>query len=497
MLKCWSTFTSTLHTTDHTTPPPLLSRGRKYVLKEHAPRNESVYLRPEWASTSLGSLYLAVAAAATATVLVLTLAAVLYLRGKTNRTRGSLTCRYYSGPGYVGAGGTGGGQCWGRNHYVRRGTTFTQEQLLRHHRLLQKGPHLGHNPCGQMEVLVRGEGEVGVNPSTMPPPPSPRCTPSPTPQPTPSQPPDTPTPPAASWRDPRTMDHSEKARQLAIDRWKIEVGEVVAEGTFGRVHKGVYRDPYARAALTVILKTVTGEASSSQARLAVREGLLLAGLHHQHLLPVLGVCLTDPRHPLLLYPHLGLSNLKTYLLGCGRGSGEGGTKLLTRDVVHVAIQVCLGLIHLHHNRLLHKDVATRNCLIDSELQVRVSDTALSRDLFPRDYHCLGDNENRPVKWLSLEALVHKQFTPANDVWMFGVLLWELTTLGQQPYVEVDPFEMAGYLRDGYRLAQPNNCPDELFGMMARCWAPAPEDRATLPHLLSCLQDFYSALGKYI
>lgn len=53
--------------------------------------------------------------------------------------------------------------------------------------------------------------------------------------------------------------------------------------------------------------------------------------------------------------------------------------------------------------------------IDSELQVRVSDTALARDLFPQDYHCLGDNENRPVKWLSLEALIHKQFTPANDV----------------------------------------------------------------------------------
>jgi RYK receptor-like tyrosine kinase len=46
-------------------------------------------------------------------------------------------------------------------------------------------------------------------------------------------------------------------------------------------------------------------------------------------------------------------------------------------------------------------------------------------------------------------------------WSFGVLLWELTTLAQQPYVEVDPFEMAAYLRDGYRLAQPINCPDEL------------------------------------
>ena len=46
--------------------------------------------------------------------------------------------------------------------------------------------------------------------------------------------------------------------------------------------------------------------------------------------------------------------------------------------------------------------------------------------------------------------------------MFGVMLWELTTLAQQPYLEVDPFEMSAYLRDGYRLAQPLNCPDELY-----------------------------------
>lgn len=46
-------------------------------------------------------------------------------------------------------------------------------------------------------------------------------------------------------------------------------------------------------------------------------------------------------------------------------------------------------------------------------------------------------------------------------WSFGVTLWELTTLGQQPYVEVDPFEVEHYLKDGYRLSQPVNCPDEL------------------------------------
>lgn len=47
-------------------------------------------------------------------------------------------------------------------------------------------------------------------------------------------------------------------------------------------------------------------------------------------------------------------------------------------------------------------------------------------------------------------------------WAFGVTLWELMTLGQTPYVDIDPFEMSAYLKDGYRIAQPINCPDELY-----------------------------------
>ncbi|CAG2062321.1 unnamed protein product, partial [Timema podura] len=82
-------------------------------------------------------------------------------------------------------------------------------------------------------------------------------------------------------------------------------------------------------------------------------------------------------------------------------------------------------------------------------------------------------------------------------WSYGVLLWELTTLAQQPYVEIDPFEMAAYLRDGYRLSQPINCPDELFAVMAYCWAMSPDERPTFSQLQICLQDFYKQLTKYV
>lgn len=121
--------------------------------------------------------------------------------------------------------------------------------------------------------------------------------------------------------------------------------------------------------------------------------------------------------------------------------------------------------------------------LDSDSNVRVCDSALSRDLFPDDYHCLGDNENRPIKWMALETLQKKLYSTSSDIWSLGVLLWELATLAAMPFEvytkifsnrfspyinkcivilqEVDPFELGPYLRDGYRLGQPVNCPDEL------------------------------------
>lgn len=99
--------------------------------------------------------------------------------------------------------------------------------------------------------------------------------------------------------------------------------------------------------------------------------------------------------------------------------------------------------------------------IDDQLRVKLTDSALSRDLFASDYNCLGDGEYRPIKWLSLEALQKSHYNEGSDVWSFGVLMWEMCTLGKLPYAEIDPYEMEHYLKDGYRLAQPFNCPDEL------------------------------------
>ncbi|XP_069831756.1 tyrosine-protein kinase RYK isoform X1 [Dendropsophus ebraccatus] len=289
-----------------------------------------------------------------------------------------------------------------------------------------------------------------------------------------------------------------KVKDIAISRERVTLKDVLQEGTFGRIFHGILvddKDPSKEK--PVFVKTVKDQASEAQITMMLTESCKLRGLHHRNLLPIGHVCIEDGEKPMVLLPFMNWGNLKLFLRQCKLVEANNPQAISQQDLVHMAIQIACGMSYLARREVIHKDLAARNCVIDESLQVKITDNALSRDLFPMDYHCLGDNENRPVRWMSLESLVNKEFSSAGDVWAFGVTLWELMTLGQTPYVDIDPFEMAAYLKDGYRIAQPINCPDELFAVMACCWALDPEERPKFQQLVQCLTEFHSALGAYV
>ncbi len=78
-----------------------------------------------------------------------------------------------------------------------------------------------------------------------------------------------------------------------------------------------------------------------------------------------------------------------------------------------------------------------------------------------------------------------------------MFLWELMTRAQQPFSDVDPFEMESYLCSDYRLHQPNNCPDQLYSVLVSCWAARPGDRASLHALYSQLQALQKQLQQFV
>lgn len=250
----------------------------------------------------------------------------------------------------------------------------------------------------------------------------------------------------------QTDDFHNRISDITVERCRVRLSNLIQEGTYGRVYKGTYNDNE-----QVIVKTVAQHASQMQVSLLLQEGMSLYGASHPSIVSVLGISIDDHSSPFVLYPGGENSrNLKLFLQdpACARS-------ITTIQIVLMSSQLSSALQHLHSHGVVHKDIAARNCVIDDQLRVKLSDSSLSRDLFPGDYNCLGDSENRPIKWMSLEALQKKQFTEASDVWAFGVFMWELCTAAKQPYAEVDPFEMEHYIKDGYRLAQPFNCPDEL------------------------------------
>ncbi|XP_063394897.1 tyrosine-protein kinase Drl isoform X2 [Cydia fagiglandana] len=291
----------------------------------------------------------------------------------------------------------------------------------------------------------------------------------------------------------RITDPAEQLRILTTPRSNIRLEILVHEGTFGRVYKGVYKrgDTYEE----VLVKTVSEAASAMQAALLVAEGLRLCGLVHNNVLAPMAACAEEARKPLLVYCCAShSSNLKRFLTSCRLGHQASPA---TRELVELGAQVACGLSYLHVQRFVHADVAARNCVVDEKLRLKVTDNGLSRDLFPDDYHCLGDNENRPVKWMAPESLLQNQYTTASDVWALGITLWELATLGASPLAELDAADVGAFLSGGYRPSQPHNCPDELYGLMSWCWTTSASARPTAPQLLAALHDFRQALSTYI
>ncbi|XP_062251389.1 tyrosine-protein kinase RYK isoform X3 [Platichthys flesus] len=294
------------------------------------------------------------------------------------------------------------------------------------------------------------------------------------------------------------LEAKSKVKDIAISRERVTLQDVLHEGTFGRIFHGVLldeKDPSKEK--QVFVKTVKDNASEVQVTMILTESCKLRGLHHRNLLPISHVCTEDGEKPMVLLPFMAWGNLKLFLRQCKLAEANNPQAISQQDLVYMAIQIACGMSYLARREVIHKDLAARNCVIDDNMQVKITDNALARDLFPMDYHCLGDNENRPVRWMALESLLNNDFSSASDVWAFGVTLWELMTLGQTPYVDIDPFEMSAYLKDGYRIAQPINCPDELFAVMACCWALDPEERPKFQQLVQCLTEFHAALGAYV
>ncbi|CAG7733627.1 unnamed protein product, partial [Allacma fusca] len=164
-----------------------------------------------------------------------------------------------------------------------------------------------------------------------------------------------------------------------------------------------------------------------------------------------------------------------------------------KDVLSYARQISLGMAYLERNHVVHRDLACRNVLVMGDYkQVKISDFGLSRDIYTWNVYHQKTDGKLPVKWMAIESIFTHIFSSKSDVWSYGILLWELVTLGGNPYPAIGNNELFHLLKTGYRMERPENCSEELYALMRKCWRTAPADRPNFTELRRHLETMMEA-----
>ncbi|XP_041855035.1 fibroblast growth factor receptor 1-A isoform X2 [Melanotaenia boesemani] len=282
-----------------------------------------------------------------------------------------------------------------------------------------------------------------------------------------------------------------------LPRDKLVLGKPLGEGCFGQVVMaealGLDKEKPNRVT-KVAVKMLKSDATEKDLSDLISEMEMMKIIgKHKNIINLLGACTQDgPLYVIVEYASKG--NLREYLRArrppgmeyCYNPDQVPLENMSIKDLVSCAYQVARGMEYLASKKCIHRDLAARNVLVTEDNVMKIADFGLARDIHHIDYYKKTTNGRLPVKWMAPEALFDRIYTHQSDVWSFGVLLWEIFTLGGSPYPGVPVEELFKLLKEGHRMDKPSTCTHELYMMMRDCWHAVPSQRPTFKQLVEDL-----------
>ncbi|XP_065217528.1 fibroblast growth factor receptor 2-like [Planococcus citri] len=266
-------------------------------------------------------------------------------------------------------------------------------------------------------------------------------------------------------------------------RQNLHLGETLGEGEFGKVVQAEARNIWERGngIVTVAVKMLKDDHMDSDMIDLVSEMELMKLLgSHQNILRLLGCC--SQGGPLLVITEYAQNgNLKN----CLQKHLHHSIKMEESTLLTYARQIAQGMVYLSSIKCIHRDLAARNILVTAQFTMKIADFGLARDVRHTEYYKKTSNGRLPIKWMAPEALFHNKYTTQSDVWSYGILFWEIITLGDNPYPSIEDFTgLRNALMQNYRMEKPPNASTNVYNLMMDCWNFEPEDR---PNFLSIVE----------
>ncbi|XP_071801725.1 uncharacterized protein [Asterias amurensis] len=298
-----------------------------------------------------------------------------------------------------------------------------------------------------------------------------------------------------------TSFHAETS--LSFPRHLIVITGELGVGNFGRVLLATAIGIEESKKHTIVAVKTIKEGADIQAKsdLLQELDLMRAVGSHPNIVRLLGCCVReDPIYIIMEY--LAKGNLKSYLNACKTqdpvyANSTGYSKRLSQTLVRCARDVASGMSFLSSKMCIHRDLAARNVLISDDMECKVSDFGLSRDITHERIYIRKSKRPLPMRWMALESLVSDVYTSESDVWSFGVLLWELVTLGHRPYPLMSVKTMVSKLQNGYRMPSPPSCNEQMYSMMLSCWLQNPAERPSFQSLYEQLDEILTEEMDYL
>uniref|UniRef100_A0A6I8T234 receptor protein-tyrosine kinase n=1 Tax=Xenopus tropicalis TaxID=8364 RepID=A0A6I8T234_XENTR len=281
--------------------------------------------------------------------------------------------------------------------------------------------------------------------------------------------------------DPHTYeDPNQAVHEFAkeIDASCITIERVIGAGEFGEVCSGRIKLAGKRES-PIAIKTLKVGYSDKQRRDFLGEASIMGQFDHPNIIHLEGV-VTKSKPVMIVTEYMENGSLDTFLK-----KNDGHFTVI--QLVGMLRGIASGMKYLSDMGYVHRDLAGRNILINSNLVCKVSDFGLSRVLEDDPEAAYTTRGGKiPIRWTAPEAIAFRKFTSASDVWSYGIVMWEVISYGERPYWEMTNQDVIKAVEEGYRLPSPMDCPAALYQLMLDCWHKDRNSRPKFEEIVSIL-----------
>jgi serine/threonine protein kinase len=271
-----------------------------------------------------------------------------------------------------------------------------------------------------------------------------------------------------------------------LPRPLVKISEELGRGQYGRVHKGICTSENSSEQIAVKVL------SERQFRLhLLQEAMIMGQFSHPNVLKLHGV-VTLIKPMMMVMEYAAKGTLKKYLTKLREISEVAGQEIQGSELLDYSCQVAAGMKYLEEKGFVHRNLSAHNVLLNGHNICKISGFVPSVCTQDSTQVVTKREENANIRWTAPESLMYGKYTVSSDVWSYGMLLYEVWTVGRTPFEVMSYSQVLSIVNTGYCQPPPPGCPRAVYSIMVQCWNPEYRKRPSFSQLFERLTDLCSA-----